>query len=203
MKPAPNLDGLVDKVAAAIGAKPVDIIVLDGEFNAAYGQVGLRRRRVLTLELAMWNALDDQERIAVVGHERAHEVNGDLAHGFVVGSALRTLAEWHAVLRTPPRHQSTRSMFEALEAIGELMASAFMRVLRAIVARLFEIEMSLLFASRQRAEYFADLMSARVASTSAAVFMLDHLYLARQASQSSPTRRDEKSPTSGRPSGVI
>ncbi|HEY1455183.1 MAG TPA: M48 family metallopeptidase [Candidatus Dormibacteraeota bacterium] len=180
---APNLYGLVDRVAAEVGAKPVDLIALDSDFNASHGRVGLRRQRVLWLGLAMWNALNDQERIALLSHEMAHQVNGDLTQGFIVGSALRTLAEWQAVLRIPPPQPKARSVFAGMEAIAELLAAAALRVLRAGVARVFELERSLLFASSQRAEYFADLVAARVGSNAAALSLLDRLYIARQASQ--------------------
>ena len=190
---APTLYGLVNKIAAEIGARPVDIIALDADFNASHGQIGLRRRRILWIGLAMWNALDDRERIALLGHEMAHQVNGDLAYGFVVGSAVRTLAEWHAVLRTPGRHQTWGSLGEGLEALGELVAAAALGLLRAGVERLIDLESSLRYVSQQRAEYFADLLSARVASTSAAISMLDHLFIARLGAQAVyyAARRDE------------
>jgi hypothetical protein len=46
---APSLFALVDRVAAAIGAPPVQAIVVNPRFNASAGAVGLRRRRVLHL----------------------------------------------------------------------------------------------------------------------------------------------------------
>ncbi len=180
---AVTLYELVNGVAAQIKAKPIDVIALNADFNAAHGLLGLRRRRVLWIGLGLWNALNDRERVALIAHEMAHQVNGDLTYGLIVGTALRTLAEWHAVLHTPLPHRRNQSLFDALEAVGELIASIALRVLRAIVGWLFDLEESMLYSSQQRAEYFADLLSARVASTNAAISALDHLHLARQASQ--------------------
>ena len=181
---APVLYGLVNRVAEQMGAKPVDLIAVTPAFNASHGQIGLRRRRVLWVGLALWNALTAQEQVAILAHELGHQVNGDLTQGTVVGSALRTLAELEDVLRVRPgRPRPTGSLFEALEALARLLAELAMRAMGIVVIGLFNLEKELVFRSQQRAEYFADALSARVASTAAAIACLDRCYLARQATQ--------------------
>lgn len=54
---APTLYGLLDRVAAQVGARLVDVVVADHDFNAGYGAVGLRRRRVLYVGLPLWRTL--------------------------------------------------------------------------------------------------------------------------------------------------
>lgn len=91
---------LLDRVAAEIGVEPVDAVVVSGEFNAAYGTVG-PRRRVLHLGLPLWESLTAQQKVALLGHEFAHGANGDSRHGVVVGTSLATLARLHAVPAEP------------------------------------------------------------------------------------------------------
>lgn len=91
-KSAPTLHALVDRMRAEAGSAPIDLIAVDTHFNAMAGAIGLRRRRVLVIGLPLWNVLDRQERVAVLGHELGHLVLGDLRRGLVVGTALRAVA---------------------------------------------------------------------------------------------------------------
>jgi Zn-dependent protease with chaperone function len=177
---APALYELLYRIGGDLGAKPVDVIAIEPEFNAAHGQIGVRRQRVLWIGLSLWNVLDDQQRVGLLAHELAHQVNGDLTHGLVVGTALRTLGSWMAILRarTRPRLPSS-GVFESVEMLGELIASLAMRALRTVVGGLYRLQRSLVFHSQQRAEYYADWLAARVASTDAMVGSLDRLHLER------------------------
>lgn len=176
---APALYGLIDRIAANLGARPVDVITFEFGFNAAYGQVGVLRRRQLIIGLALWNSLDDSERVAVIGHEMAHQVNGDLTHGPVVGTAMRTLAEWVTMAYVARgRRLGGQDIFDTLEMFAAWLAGQALRLFAFLVGRLLAVLRSLMFASTQRAEYFADVLAAQAGSTGAAVSMLDHLYIA-------------------------
>jgi Zn-dependent protease with chaperone function len=177
---APALYALLNRIGADLGAKPVDVIAIEPEFNAAHGQIGVRRRRVLWIGLSLWNILDDQQRVGLLGHELAHQVNGDLTHSLVVGTALRTLGSWMAILRARTRpSRKASNLFESVEMLGELLASLAMRGLGIAVGGVFRLERSLLFHSEQRAEYYADWLAAQIASTDAMMGCLDRLHLAR------------------------
>ncbi len=177
---APVLYELLNRIGADLGAKPVDVIAIEPDFNAAHGQIGIRQQRVLWIGLSLWNILDDQQRIGLLAHELAHQVNGDLTYGLVVGTALRTLGSWMAILhaRTRPR-ALIGSVVESVERLGELLASLAMRALSSAVGGVFRLEWSLLFHSQQRAEYYADWLAAEIASTDAMVGCLDSLHLER------------------------
>lgn len=58
----PVLFDLLDQAAAEVGAKPAHGVVADGSWNASYASVGWRRRRVATLSLPLWDALENQTR---------------------------------------------------------------------------------------------------------------------------------------------
>ncbi|MFI6293683.1 M48 family metallopeptidase [Nonomuraea sp. NPDC050790] len=175
---APELFRLVDEIATALRAPKPDTVVVTGEVNAEYGTYGLRRRRFLMLGYPLWLALTPQERIAVLGHEIAHSVNQDARHGLVVGSALGALAELHETVRMDGDHLT----------FGKIVVAP----LRLVVGWFHTVLERITYRATQRAEYRADLISLRVAGSSAAVSSMDkglwalpHLddYLATQAHQ--------------------
>jgi len=88
---APELFALVDEVARVAGTRGVDAIAVDDEINASVRSYGVRGRRLLTLGLPLWEVLTPQQRIALLGHEMGHYVNGDTRHGVIVGTAYRSL----------------------------------------------------------------------------------------------------------------
>jgi Zn-dependent protease with chaperone function len=75
-------------------------------------------------------------------------------------------------------------LFEAIEALGQVIARLAMRLLRLFVGLIYDAEHSLMFRSTQRAEYYADALGARIGSSAAMVRCLDKLHLARLCSQS-------------------
>jgi heat shock protein HtpX len=99
---SPALVGLVARVAAELGTRPPDVILVDERFNASCSAVGLRRTRVLTLGLPLWAALPPQQRVALIAHELGHFVNGDLRSGVLTWLPVRTLREL-ALMVSPDR----------------------------------------------------------------------------------------------------
>jgi Zn-dependent protease with chaperone function len=176
---APAMYDLCDRVARDLGAKPVAVIAFNTRFNASHGLVGIARRRVLWIGLPLWNVLGDDARVALLAHELAHQVNGDLSFGTVVGSALNTLAAWHSMLRPGTWQPGRGSIFSFFESLGQLLARGLYRVLRSAVGALYDFEQSLLFRSGQRAEYYADRVAAHAAGTPAMLALLDSFHLGR------------------------
>jgi heat shock protein HtpX len=174
---APRLYAFVDEVAAALGAKPVDLIVLDRDFNASWRVVGVRRRRVLTLGLPLLAVLAPQERVAVVAHELAHGQNGDAARGLVVGSGVDGLV--HLYLLLAPGGGTV--LFEDLAIFDRIVNVLFWIFSRPVLA-LLNLELHLLLRDKQRAEYLADALAARAAGTDAVVGLQEKLLLGPLAS---------------------
>jgi Zn-dependent protease with chaperone function len=169
---APTLFALIDRVAVQIGAKPPTVIVGDADFNAGAGVFGLRRRRVLWLGLPLWGALDPQERVALLGHELGHFVNGDPLRGLLTQPAVRTFGELARIF-SPNHYLPHRA--------AERVAMLLIRPLLWLVSRTAVLcQLVLLWVAmrdHQRAEYAADFAAARAAGTDAAVRMLDVLVL--------------------------
>lgn len=171
---APNLHALADRVATEVGAPQAHLIRVTPQFNASYGRVGLRRRSILTLGLALWEVLTPQERIALLGHEFGHAVNGDTRRGLWLGSALVTLSHWCELTR-PTRTAAADA--DMLFLIAGWIAHALMvppHMLARLALRLLD---RLSLRTGQRAEYLADDLAARVGSSAAAQSMLGTLVL--------------------------
>ncbi|MEU3251726.1 M48 family metallopeptidase [Streptomyces sp. NPDC006997] len=164
---APELYALVDEVGRAVGTRGVDAIVVDAEFNASVSTLGVRRR-MLTLGVPLWEVLTPRERVALLGHELGHFVNGDTRHGLVVGSALRSLTVWHDYFQPYPRPG------DIFEVVTNLLLLPFRYATGALLTLL---DLVALRAS-QRCEYLADAAAARAGSTGAAVALMDRFLVA-------------------------
>ncbi|MCC5580560.1 M48 family metalloprotease [Microtetraspora sp. AC03309] len=164
---APTLYDLLDRVAGEIGAPPVDIVVVDGDLNACFATVGLRRRHMLTIGLPLWLILDRAERVALLGHELAHSTNGDSRHGLYVGSALNTLYELRQVLAPIVLDGGL------IEIAATFLLNVVMWLIRVPVTGTIMLLELMTYRSSQLAEYAADERAAQVASPVAAAGLMD------------------------------
>src|SRR2546423_2523593 len=101
----PEIHALVERVAKAVGAPPPQVICVDDQFNAMAGVYGLRRRRVLVLGMPLWQSMAPQQRVALLGHELGHFVNGDPRRGLGLQPVYRNLSTVVALL-APSRPRS-------------------------------------------------------------------------------------------------
>jgi Zn-dependent protease with chaperone function len=178
---APHLYALLDRIAASLDAAPVHTVVPTTEVNAAITLSGVRGRPILFLGIPFWDVLTPRQRVALLGHEIGHTVNGDSRHGVVIGSALRTLQQWYGVLR-PDR-----------PTLGEMPTTRAARVLMFVptfaVLGLIKLLDRLTLTASIRAEYAADGSAAQVGSTRAAVELLDVLLLVEPIEAAMERRR--------------
>jgi Zn-dependent protease with chaperone function len=173
---APVLFSVLDQVAAGTGARPAHAVVIDAGWNASYTTVGWRRRRVVILGLPLWDALPADQKIAVLGHEFAHGVNGDARRGGVVGISIETLSRLYVLLQPGPRLHRANSLTMVL---AEAFASVVLAALRSIVAGLLIMHRLISLRASQRAEYLADAIAARVASPASTAGALDTIVTGR------------------------
>jgi Zn-dependent protease with chaperone function len=176
-KDAPELFGLLDQIAAGVGAKRVHGLIVNASWNASYQAVGWRRRRVVTLGLPLWDALSPDQRVAVLGHEFAHGVNGDARHGAIVGASLGTLVRLQSMLRPGRRTLggTRRATVSEMVALSEMVARIMQALLCSIVGGVLNVQYLVSRRASQRAEYLADALAARVASPTSTADMLDIL----------------------------
>jgi Zn-dependent protease with chaperone function len=160
----PMMFQLLDCLAGQVKSPRFDLIVLDYGSNAATGQVGLKRRRVLYVGAALWSGLDWDERCAVLTHELGHNVNNDVRRKYLLATSLGALTVWINVL-TP----KARSHHFPQEVFSTIVRSPLQR----LATRALHAQLRLSTGVSRLAEYKADDISASVAGTDAAVRALD------------------------------
>lgn len=165
---APALFELVELICAKIGAPVPHLIGVSAEQNAYTTSVGLRRTRLLCLGLPFWAILDAQERVALLGHEMGHFVNGDVRRAPLEAMALTTLGEV-AALTAPDR--------DGGDGILGLVTSVFQWVLSSMVLGVHLVLVWISKQDAQRAEYLADELAARAGGTDAAIRLSDVMLL--------------------------
>ena len=168
---APTLLRLVDEIAGRMATKPPHLVVVDHRWNASWGIVGIRRRRVLTLGLPLLAALAPAERVALIAHELGHERNGDVTRGIVVGGALTGLGETAGLLVPDPGSPDSG----AFDGLFELLLHGVMWLLSRPFVWAFVLEHAFLARDSQRAEYLADALAADAAGTDAVIALHEQL----------------------------
>jgi Zn-dependent protease with chaperone function len=143
--------------------------------------------------MPLWTVLSGQERIALLGHELAHQVNGDTTHGLWAASARGSLHEWTKLLdprQTAFERQSNRRMMRRRRgSIGGLMGFAAPILMAVFFSPFFAIALGCRVGLQrldpycgQRAEYLADELGARLAGSEAGYGLLSKTALAESAS---------------------
>ncbi|MEU5914336.1 M48 family metallopeptidase [Micromonospora sp. NPDC047527] len=171
---APELFALIDEVSTAIGAPVPDVVGVDGDINAYAGAVGLRRRKVLCLGLPLWGSLTAGERVALLGHELGHFVNGDPRRGLLTQPAFTMLGSAADLFRPV---QTVRGG-GIVEMVGDALGRAFQWVVSRVLFAAHLLLVTVALRDSQRAEYLADELAARVAGSTAATELLDALLAA-------------------------
>jgi Zn-dependent protease with chaperone function len=174
---APELFSLSDQVADAIGAASVDVIQIGTEFNASYFRY--RRQPVVRLGMMLWSVLEPQERVALLGHEFGHQINGDLRRSLFVGRALRSLRRWRMLLEPwqQPLPRSYRRSYgvAGMVSVAELLVPILLIPMALLVETFGRLLASIAGRQGQRSEYYADELAAAAGGTAAAATMLDKL----------------------------
>lgn len=164
---APELFVLVDEVAAAAGTQGVSRIAVDREFNASVTVFGVRRRRLLTIGLPLWEILSSDQRVALLAHEFGHFSNGDLRHGGIVQSAIFSLSAWCYLLA--PEEDADNAF--------AIVVTVFTFLPYVTILGLLLLMSQVTLRSSQRGEYLADRLGARVGGTAAAIGLQDRTLL--------------------------
>jgi Zn-dependent protease with chaperone function len=182
----PALYGLLDKITESSKTEAVYGIVISKEFNAAYTEVGLKQRKIVYIGLPLFYILKPEERVALLSHEIAHGLNGDISRGFITSTALHTLITWHEII-SPDFNEGDDGVMSIL---SRFVMSAFSRIILLVIYILIH----LVYNDSQRAEYLADYMGAHISGKVAMNSLLYKLHLGstyRIALQKSALSRGE------------
>lgn len=169
----PSIYAFVDAIAASLGAKRVDGIIIDGDINASFIQYGLGNRKIIGIGLPLWEILSARERAALVAHELAHGINGDPLRGLFIGNAFDSLRNWYLILRP----ESFWEPGSGLAGILSAPLNIFLWILSVFVLLLAYLLAYLIYADSQRAEYYADYLATKVCGTDAMIGMLEKLLI--------------------------
>ncbi|MFC7480781.1 M48 family metallopeptidase [Luedemannella flava] len=175
----PTLFGLIDEVAGAVGGPVPDVVVVSEQVNASAGVVG-PGKRVLVLGLPLWAVLPAQHRVALLGHELAHFVNGDVRRLPLVRVATTTLGGLAGLLRFPELDGTVGPVAWLVRGLAWAARSTVLAVHLVLVW--------IGLRDAQRAEYRADEVAAEVAGSAAS---RDHQRPARRGEHrhAGPPRR--------------
>ena len=169
----PTLYQIVDEIAASLETQAVDNIVILPQFNAAFSQVGWRRKKVLYLGLPLFLVLAGQERVALIAHELAHGVNDDPNRSLFVGSALKSLISWYEILYPTQLVASGQGIY----ALLNIPVTLFLLLVANTVWVGILILLHLIWRASQRAEYLADYLAAQISGSDSLRLVLTKLHL--------------------------
>jgi Zn-dependent protease with chaperone function len=164
----PTLYQTADRIASSIGSPLVDSIHYDLKYNAAFGRYGWKRKRCLILGLPLISALNDQELVALLAHELAHNVNGDPNRSLLLGTAVHSLASWYEII-----HPKNRWHIQV--GIGGIILLFFNIIclpLAGLIWVVLYVLSRLLWYDTQQSEYLADWLAAQVSGTDAQLSVL-------------------------------
>lgn len=167
----PQLRRLIDDIGDTMGAPRLGLLGFDGEINASTVRVGYRQRVLITIGLPLREVLSADERVALLAHEIAHEVNGDLGRSGLVGASIDMLQTWAHMMHPGPWSMvSQRSIVD--QSVWVLLWPPAMLLYQIL---LFQLRVT--SASNRTGELLADQLAADAAGTEAVARMLERLIL--------------------------
>jgi Zn-dependent protease with chaperone function len=169
----PALYKLLDSITKASNSKDVYGIVINDEFNASYTEIGLKRRKIVTIGLPLFYILSNEEKVALLSHEIAHGINGDIRRGLITGTALNTLIEWYEIISPDSNVDDAWGYIPVVSTITKLIMLAFSKIILLVITTLIY----LVHNDSQRAEYLADYIGASISGTNEMKALLDKMHL--------------------------
>jgi heat shock protein HtpX len=167
---APVTFGLLARVAAAVGAPCPRTLHVDAEFNAYCGRSGLLRHPVLGLGLPLWASLSPQARVALLGHELGHLVNGDPRRGLLTQPALTTFGRLAELF--DPVDMPFRSIWGNESGLMRLLGTLILAPFTWVCDRIHLFLLGISARDSRRAEYLADRLAIRAGGLDAAQELL-------------------------------
>lgn len=169
----PTLYKLVDCITKEANSKDVYGMVINEEFNASFTEVGLKRRKILYIGLPLFYILNNEEKVALLSHEVAHGVNGDITRGLLTGTAINALITWYELVAPESQVDDAWGQLPVLSTITKLLMLALSKIILLVIF----ILMFLVHNDSQRAEYLADYIGASISGTNAMKSLMDKLHL--------------------------
>ncbi len=170
---APITFALLKRVGTAMNAPTPRVLYIETDFNAFCGRSGIRRRPVLGIGLSLWGSLSPQARVALLGHEFGHLVNGDPRQGLLTQPALTTFGRLAELFN--PSGMEFRDYSGNNNGLIKLITAIVLAPLFWIPLRIHLFLNGIAAQDARRAEYLADRIAVRVGGVAAARELLQTL----------------------------
>lgn len=167
----PELHEMVRSLKALLGISNPYEILIDYKYNASIRRIKNSKKRVLTIGLPLWNVLTPDERVALLAHELAHDVNGDITRETFIYTALYTLSVWYALCKADPKP------YGIVETLFWYISIGFKRLIKMGLEGYAWLMLMFVWRDSQRAEYLADYYAAEVAGSDAVLNLLRKFYM--------------------------
>ena len=154
----PVLWEFVESLNEKLGGKPIDYLVVNADFNASMGYVGIQRKKVLTLGYPLVSLLSKQEFVDLVGHELAHNVNQDPARGFLHYYVFTNVWAWYYFLS--PKGIMQGSDVNYIFKIASIPFYVLMWCASKTALGFLFVYYWMIHYDSQKAEYYADYLGA-------------------------------------------
>lgn len=188
---APALFTLLDAIADEAGVRRVDAVRIGADFDVRVSTFGIRRRRLLELGFPLWLTSAPQQRVAAVAHA-LELASRDVRRGALVGLALSSLNGGSELAEHRPDPANGALTAPATSRHADEMAAAARRfrtrgrivnlvlwIPQLVTKGAARLLLRLTLPGARRAEFQADAVAARIASTPAALSLLSDRRLAR------------------------
>ncbi|MER6472600.1 M48 family metallopeptidase [Streptomyces collinus] len=188
---APALFRLLDEVADASEVRHIDTVQFSPAFSVTVTRYGIRRRRCLVVGLPLWAACPPQQRVAAVAQALARTAPHDIRSGACVGMALEALTAGLRTLRANDNAYIEWTNDPTAWRAGDVAAGArridararssewLLWIPRSAMAATARLLLRLTLPATRNSRLAADDVTARTASSEAAVAVLNDQHLAR------------------------
>ncbi|MEK7433613.1 MAG: M48 family metallopeptidase [Cyanobacteriota bacterium] len=179
----PELYNLVNQVCNELKTTNVEGIILNEDFNASISEYGFSRKKVLRIGLPLWNVLNEEEKLDLLGHEISHCTNKDPSRRIVIGTAIDILIDTgHAIYpdKLLSNDISSDTWGYIPMELGKYVAIPINLLLRLISHILYFFARSLcqmIWVDSQRAEYLADLNATKIMGKKSAISGMEKSFL--------------------------
>lgn len=167
----PALYTMVNKISDYLGVTEVDGIIIDEDFNASFGRYGIKKKKILTIGLPLFSILGDKEKVALISHEIAHDVNNDALIGRISGKALDILGKWYLSVAPNEIMAAVFSRFPIA-----ILLIPFYWIISKIILLYWYLLSIISWRDSQCAEYYADYLSSTVSGSEEMISTLEKLY---------------------------
>lgn len=160
--------GILEKIIVDLRSTKIDGIAVSGDYNASFVRSGINGKKYIIIGLPLFYVLEDDERVALLSHEIAHNINNDVSRSVFISEVLAILERWYDFFI--PEYMTSGI------AVGGILAIPvnFIKLIFAkFIYLIWYILSILLWRNKQVSEYYADYLASKVSGTDAMVSLLE------------------------------